>query len=281
MGGIEMYDSQRNVSRGATLVISLRDDKGLALVPLDVLYVTVSGCEKEPRFYADHVEVGEAIASIYLDIEDEYEAVLNTLTQLPTAAPSRIRNQGGVKQWDSPPSMTLDTASTYMAVFELEKGGEFVVELYTDKAPRVVNNFVFLAREGFYDGVTFHRVLEGFMAQSGDPTGTGTGGPGYRFESEFHPDLRHDSPGIVSMANAGGLATNGSQFFITFREASFLDYLNPDGTAKDCSQRNVSCHSVFGKVISGMDVVNSISLRNPFTATTAGDVIRTIRIMTR
>ena len=182
-------------------------------------------------------------------------------------------------QWDSPPDMVIDSSKSYSAVFELEKGEQFEVELYADKVPGVVNNFVFLAREGFYDGVTFHRVLEGFMAQTGDPTGAGTGGPGYRFESEFHPDLSHDSAGILSMANAGGLATNGSQFFITFRETSFLDYLNPDGSEKDCAQRGVSCHSVFGKVTSGMDVVNNVTLRDPSTATTPGDVITTIRVI--
>ena len=181
--------------------------------------------------------------------------------------------------WDSPPDMVIDASKSYSAVFELEKGEQFSVELYADKVPRVVNNFVFLAQEGFYDGVTFHRVLEGFMAQTGDPTGTGTGGPGYRFESEFHPDLSHDSPGILSMANAGGLDTNGSQFFITFRDTAFLDHLNPDGSEKDCSQRGVSCHSIFGKVTDGMDVVNNITLRDPSSATTPGDVITTIRIM--
>ena len=164
--------------------------------------------------------------------------------------------------------MVIDSSKSYSAVFELEKGEQFEVELYADKVPGVVNNFVFLAREGFYDGVTFHRVLENFMAQTGDPTGTGTGGPGYRFESEFHPDLSHDSAGILSMANAGGLATNGSQFF------------NPDGSEKDCTQRGVSCHSVFGKVTGdGMNVVNNISLRDPSSATTPGDIITTIRIV--
>ena len=197
----------------------------------------------------------------------------------PPAPTPEPEPQGG-PPWDSPPDMVIDTSKSYSAVFELEKGEQFEVELYADKVPRVVNNFVFLAQEGFYDGVTFHRVLEGFMAQTGDPTGTGTGGPGYRFESEFHPDLTHDSAGILSMANAGGLATNGSQFFITFRETAFLDHLNPDGSEKDCAQRGVSCHSIFGKVTGdGMDVVNNISLRNPSEATTPGEVITTIRIV--
>ena len=144
-----------------------------------------------------------------------------------------------------------------------------------------MNNFVFLANEGFYDGVTFHRVLEGFMAQTGDPTGTGGGGPGYRFDNEFHPELRHDGPGALSMANAGmrdGKGTNGSQFFITFRNTSFLDGYESDGTAKDCAARGVSCHSVFGKVVEGMDVVMGISLRDPRSASTPGDAIKTVSI---
>ena len=197
-----------------------------------------------------------------------------TLPPQPTPMPERV----GPKQWDSPPDMVIDASKKYSAVFELAKGEEFTVELYADKVPVTVNNFVFLSREGFYDGVTFHRVLEGFMAQTGDPTGTGRGGPGYRFENEFHPDLRHDGAGILSMANAGGHATNGSQFFITFRETGFLDGLNPDGSAKNCARE--SCHSVFGRVTGGgMSVVNNISLRDPSAATTPGDVITRIRIV--
>ena len=175
--------------------------------------------------------------------------------------------------------MAIDTAKRYTATIELEKGGEIVIELYADKVPITVNSFVFLAREGFYDGVTFHRVIPGFMAQTGDPTGTGTGGPGYYFDNEFHPDLRHDSPGIVSMANAGvrnGRGTNGSQIFITFVPVPFLDGLNPDGSEKNCAAD--SCHSVFGKVIEGMDVLLGISERDPLTARTPGDAIKTITI---
>ena len=183
------------------------------------------------------------------------------------------------KQWDAPPPMSIDTAVDYRAVIELEKGGEIVIDLFEKRAPMTVNNFVFLANEGFYDGVTFHRVLEGFMAQTGDPDGTGAGGPGYRFDNEFHPDLLHDEAGVLSMANAGlrnGSGTNGSQFFITFRDTNFLDGYNPDGSPKDCAAD--SCHSVFGKVIEGMDVVFGITLRDPQRATSPGDAIRTIRI---
>jgi cyclophilin family peptidyl-prolyl cis-trans isomerase len=177
--------------------------------------------------------------------------------------------------------MSIDTSKTYTAFIELEKGGEIEIELYADKVPNTVNNFVFLSRDGYYDGVTFHRVLEGFMAQTGDPTGTGTGDPGYRFDNEFHPDLRHTGPGILSMANAGmrsGKGTNGAQFFITFRETGFLDGLLPDGSDKNCSAKGESCHSVFGKVVNGMDIVNNLTLRDPGTATTDGDVITRIRI---
>ena len=195
----------------------------------------------------------------------------------PPAAPA----PSGPKQYSAPPAMSIDQSKRYTAIFELEKGGEFTVELFADKVPNTVNSFVFLAREGFYDGVTFHRVIPNFMAQGGDPTGTGTGGPGYQFDNEFHPDLRHDGPGVLSMANSGmsgGRGTNGSQFFITFRETSFLDGLNPDGSAKNCEARGVSCHSVFGKVIAGMDVANGLTVRDPGTATAPGDTIRTIRI---
>ena len=196
------------------------------------------------------------------------------------AAPSS--SQSEPKQYDAPPAMTIDTSKSYTASFELEKGGEFVVELFADKVPITVNNFVFLAREGFYDGVTFHRVLEGFMAQTGDPTGTGSGGPGYRFDNEFHPDLKHTAPGLMSMANAGmrnGNGTNGSQFFITFIATGFLDGLNPDGSPKNCSAPRTSCHSVFGNIVEGMDVVNGLTLRDPsrnpgFT----GDVIKSVTI---
>jgi cyclophilin family peptidyl-prolyl cis-trans isomerase len=110
--------------------------------------------------------------------------------------------------------MVIDPQKTYMAIFKTEKG-DFVIELYADKAPKTVNNFVFLARDGFYDDTTFHRVIKGFMAQGGDPTGTGRGGPGYKFADEFHSSLKHDGAGILSMANAGA-NTNGSQFFITY-----------------------------------------------------------------
>jgi cyclophilin family peptidyl-prolyl cis-trans isomerase len=165
------------------------------------------------------------------------------------------------KQYDAYPSMTVDAAKKYFATVKMAKGGEFVIQLYPDKAPKTVNSFVFLARDGYFDGVTFHRVLEGFMAQGGDPTGTGGGGPGYQFENE-DSDLTFDKAGVVAMANAGR-DTNGSQFFITFAPTP---QLNGD-------------YTIFGQVTEGMDVVNAITRRDPDQSPDyAGDVIATITI---
>lgn len=149
------------------------------------------------------------------------------------------------KQWSTPPEMQIDPKKKYKATIKTDKG-DIVINLFADKTPKTVNNFVFLARQGFYDGVIFHRVISDFMAQGGDPTGTGTGGPGYRFGDEFHPSLKHNKPGILSMANAGP-GTNGSQFFITHVPTPHLD----------------GRHSVFGEVVEGMDVLMSIPPRNP------------------
>ena len=123
------------------------------------------------------------------------------------------------KQYAAAPEMMIDVNKQYFANFKMANGGEFVIQLYPDKAPITVNSFVFLARDGYFNGVTFHRVLDGFMAQGGDPTGTGAGGPGYEFVNE-DSDLTFDKAGVVAMANAGR-DTNGSQFFITFAPADF------------------------------------------------------------
>ena len=120
-----------------------------------------------------------------------------------------------------PSNLTIDINKQYFATFKMAKGGEFVIRLFPDQAPVTVDNFVVLARKGFYDGTTFHRVLDGFMAQGGDPTGTGSGGPGYEFEDEIN-DLTFDKPGMVAMANSGP-DTNGSQFFITTVKTPHLD----------------------------------------------------------
>ena len=149
------------------------------------------------------------------------------------------------KQWASPPEIAIDPAKKYAAVISTDKG-EITIQLYADKVPNIVNNFVFLARAGYYDGTYFHRVISSFMVQGGDPTGTGSGGPGYRFEDEFDASLRHDQPGVLSMANAGP-GTNGSQFFLTHVATPHLD----------------DKHTVFGQIVAGLDVLMSIPERDP------------------
>lgn len=168
----------------------------------------------------------------------------------------------GTKQYASEPPMLIDVTKQYFATVKMAKGGEFVIQLYPDKAPVTVNSFVFLARQGYYDGVTFHRVLEGFMAQAGDPTGIGNGGPGYSFANESN-DLAFDKAGMVAMANTGQPNSNGSQYFIMF---------GPYGLSE-------SNYTIFGQVINGMDVVNGITRRDPTqNPTFTGDVIESITI---
>jgi cyclophilin family peptidyl-prolyl cis-trans isomerase len=149
------------------------------------------------------------------------------------------------RQWSTPPAMAIDPQKRYSAIFHTDKG-DITVDLHAAKTPRTVNNFVFLARQGFYDGTIFHRVINDFMVQGGDPTGTGRGGPGYKFADEFDPSLRHSQPGVLSMANAGP-NTNGSQFFLTHVPTPWLD----------------GKHSVFGQVVKGLDVLLSIPERDP------------------
>jgi cyclophilin family peptidyl-prolyl cis-trans isomerase len=160
----------------------------------------------------------------------------------------------------TPPSGTLDLHKSYTARFKTERG-EIVCQLHAAGAPLTVENFVNLARAGFYDGTTFHRVIPGFMAQGGDPTGTGRGGPGYSFRDEFTSDLKHDAAGVLSMANAGP-NSNGSQFFLTLAPTPHLD----------------GRHTVFGRVTDGMDVLRSIRERDPTGDPKPGDRIDTIEI---
>jgi peptidylprolyl isomerase len=163
-------------------------------------------------------------------------------------------------QYEEPP-MGIDTSKQYFATVKMANGGEFVIQLYPDKAPITVNSFVFLACKGYFDGLTFHRVLEGFMAQGGDPTGTGTGGPGYEFVNE-DSDLTFDKAGVVAMANAGR-DTNGSQFFITFGPTQQLN----------------GGYTIFGQVTEGMEVVNAITRRDPqANPTFEGDAMESVTI---
>ena len=164
------------------------------------------------------------------------------------------------KQWKTPPEMQIDPKKKYKARMDTDKG-VMVIELFADKAPKTVNNFVFLAREGFYDGLIFHRVIDNFMVQGGDPTGTGSGGPGYKFADEFHPSLKHTKRGILSMANAGP-GTNGSQFFITHVPTPWLD----------------NKHTILGQVVEGEDVLMSIPARDPSRRQDPAVKIRTVTI---
>lgn len=177
----------------------------------------------------------------YLKINSLYDARADAGTLTAYVELLKMEEQ----QFTACPPMTVDLDASYQAIVETEKG-VFVIDLFVDKAPMAVNSFIFLAENGWFDGITFHRVLEGYVAQTGDPSGTGYGNPGYRFSVETSADLLFDREGLVAMANAGP-ESNGSQFFITYTEAPDLN----------------GSYTIFGEVVEGMDVVKSISLRDP------------------
>ncbi len=174
--------------------------------------------------------------------------------------PEEAQATPAFKSWPVPPHLFIDPEKIYVATIKTEKG-DIVVELDAKNAPITTNNFIFLAKEGFYDNTTFHRVIPDFMAQGGDPTGTGTGGPGYTIQDEITPDMHFDRPGLMAMANAGP-NTAGSQFFITYAPAPWLD----------------GNFTIFGEVIEGMDVLKQLTPRDPQKATEPGDKILTITI---
>ena len=166
------------------------------------------------------------------------------------------------KQYSKAPEMQIDPSKKYRAIMHTDKG-DIQIDLFAAQAPRTVNNFVFLAREGFYNGTTFHRVIGDFMAQGGDPTGTGTGGPGYKWPDEQSAlALKHDGEGILSMANAGR-DTNGSQFFITYGPTPHLN----------------GKHAVFGRVVSGMNVAKALRERDPQRDRQPGDRLNSVEII--
>lgn len=158
------------------------------------------------------------------------------------------------KQWNSPPPMQIDVSKTYRVTMETTRG-TIELDLYPQHAPLTVNNFVFLVREGFYDGLTFHRVIKDFVIQGGDPTGRGSGGPGYRFRDEVIGNPLTHEAGVISMANAGP-NTNGSQFFITHTPQPHLN----------------GRHTVFGRVVNGMDVVYAIQQGDRMTNVTVQEL---------
>jgi cyclophilin family peptidyl-prolyl cis-trans isomerase len=170
------------------------------------------------------------------------------------------------KSYPKPPAFSIDPKKSYTAIFHTSRG-DISITLFADKAPTTVNNFVFLARDGFYDGTTFHRVIGNFMAQGGDPLGTGTGGPGYKWNDEPSAlGLKHDGPGVLSMANAGP-NTNGSQFFITHGPTPHLN----------------GKHAVFGKVADAdsLKVLMSIRERDPQRDRNPGDTLTSVEIVER
>jgi cyclophilin family peptidyl-prolyl cis-trans isomerase len=184
------------------------------------------------------------------DLPKSYE-MLSTVIQL-----SLLQN----RQYDFCPPMIIRGDKQYFATIETTRGN-LVLELFADQAPLAVNNFVFLAGEGWYEGVPFHRVIADFMAQAGDPSGTGFGGPGYAFESEIYTDVKFDQAGLLAMANSGP-NTNGSQFFITYAPAPNLD----------------GQYTIFGRLIEGMDVLRSLTLRNPQTDNPLPEADRVLRV---
>lgn len=168
------------------------------------------------------------------------------------------------RQYNAPPPLTIDTDAAYSAVVEMASGDSFTIELLPQSAPETVNNFIFLAQEGWFDGITFHRVLPGFVAQTGDPTGTGFGGPGYFISTEIDESLSHSEEGVVAMANSGE-DRNGSQWYVTLGDVSQLD----------------GGYSIFGRVVEGMDVVQGLTPRDPSQNPEAppGDRIETVTII--
>ena len=179
--------------------------------------------------------------------------------------------------------MAINEGAEFYALVYLEKEPypEIEIQLFADKAPLTVNNFIKLVREGFYDGLTFHQVIEGELVQTGDPTGTGEGGPGYTIQHEFHTDLNHDSSGVIAMSNSGAPPgeSNGSQFYITLAPLPERDGLNTDGSPKDCERDDAPCHSVFGRVTKGMHLINAFTQDPHWSAVQQGDVIHKIEII--
>ena len=210
-------------------------------------------------------------------------------TPTPEAEESQEDDPEARKKYDGPPPMTIDPTKTYTATLVMENGGQIVIQLFAEEMPITVNNFVFLAREGFYDGLTFCRVIPGDRALTGDPNEcrgvtagykTGFGGPEYQFDDEIS-EIRHDEPGRVSMFNRGeqrGRGTNGSQFFIGYVADHSLDVIDLDGYKRRCGTVRIECAPAFGQVIRGMDVVEELSPRDPDTDTSQGDVVKQVII---
>lgn len=215
----------------------------LGIIALFVLFSVLTGGDDDENGinFADEPEVADAepvVAATAVPLVDSVPADFAPFAgdrALAAVVPT-ARNEA----YDSAPPMLIDESKQYAAILNTD-AGTIRLELFADAAPLTVNNFVALARDGFYDGISFHRVIEDFMAQGGDPLGTGVGGPGYRFADEFDPELAFDRPGLLAMANSGP-ATNGSQFFITFTETPSL----------------TGVHTIFGELVGDISVLDNI-----------------------
>ena len=213
--------------------------KAPTLIALLLTLLTLLGCVLQTPDPEETPNPGTPAATAAAEAPAS-DATPRADTPTPRPTPT-ISSRGAPRSYANPPAMTLDPESDYHADFRTNQGN-FRVRLLAAQAPLTVNNFVFLAQQGFYDGLIFHRVIENFMIQGGDPTGTGAGNPGYRFEDEIVPGLVFDSPGKLAMANAGP-NTNGSQFFITTVPTPHLD----------------GRHTIFGEITEGQSVINAIS----------------------
>lgn len=242
------------------------------LIDRDCLVESISDRAVSDEFWTAFVEGGVPPVSVmqpYLDgclVEDASSDLAATIPAdftpwSGTGALAVVNPAARANVYSAAPPMTIDPSVNYEAVF-VTGGGEVRIQLFTDTAPVTVNNFVNLARDGYYDGTVFHRVLDQFMAQGGDPTGTGTGGPGYTFADEVDNDRVFDRPGLLAMANSGP-ATNGSQFFITTIPT---DWLNGN-------------HTIFGEVTEGYDLVAAIELRDPAAPRGRGQVVESVTII--
>lgn len=213
-------------------------------------------------------DINEDTTVVQTEVEDAVDQTLNPFGPIPAEfVPwSGTRQLSGVTQglrnglYDSPPPMTIDTALDYTATITTNRG-DMVIDLFEDESPITVNNFVSLAEDGYFDGLSFHRVLEDFMAQGGDPTGAGSGGPGYQFEDEVDNGLSFTGPGQLAMANAGP-GTNGSQFFITLSATEWL----------------TGNHTIFGELTAGEETLRALRLRDPGTDPALGDLMTSVVI---
>ena len=185
-----------------------------------------------------------------------------TSTASVEATTAAVNEAGAIRRkYDAQPEFTLTEGTQYEAIIELEKGGEIRIALFADESPTHVNNFVFLSRNNFFDGLTFHRVIADFVAQGGDPTGTGMSGSGYYLDEEIN-DIHLDREGLISMAKSPA-GVSGSQFFITLAPTPWL----------------TGDFTVFGEIVEGMDVVRSITVREPGPSQPAAEIIKTIKII--